>query len=313
MKIISAPGDIKTVKFERSVIAIGVFDGVHLGHKYLIRKMVVKAKALKVTSIVITFFPHPIHVLQPKIRLPLIVSLKHRLNLIEDLGTDVCVVIPFTKKFSRLSPRQFIEKHLVKKYHPREVFIGSDFRFGQGRRGDLILLKQNGNRFNFKVNIVPSVLLGSKVISSTLIRRLIEHGRLNLASRLLARKVSILGTVSRGYSRGRLFGFPTANINLSQEVIVPRGVYAVKVILGDKAYYGMANIGIRPSFNEHNELMNVEVYIFNFRKNIYGKEILVEFLKKIRVEKKFPAQENLIQQLKKDEILARKLLLKSAL
>lgn len=296
------------INFRNAVLAIGVFDGLHRGHQELIRKVIARAREIKGTAVVMTFWPHPVHVLKPEVRLPLLVSLEHRLRLMEDLGVDVCVVIPFTQQFSQLSPKEFIERYLAKKIKPVEVFVGYDFRFGHDRSGGLDLFRQEGEAYGFKVNILDAVKGEHHVISSTRIRELISRGELGRAARLLGRTVSLMGTVCRGDARGKALGFPTANIHLTCEVIPPNGVYAVRVTVGTRKFIGMANIGRRPTFHKEDGRINVEVHIFNFQKKIYGQEIIVEFFRKIRDERMFNSKDQLIGQLKRDERKARKLL-----
>lgn len=296
------------INFRNAVLAIGVFDGLHRGHQQLIKKVIARARKVKGTATVMTFWPHPVHVLKPEIRLPLLVSLEHRLRLLEDLGVDVCIVVPFTPQFSQLSPKEFIEKYLVRKIKPVEVFVGYDFRFGHDRSGGLDLFRTEGGEFGFKVNILQAVKGERHVISSTRIRELISRGDLSRASRLLGRTVSLMGTVCRGDARGKKLGFPTANINLSCEIIPPVGVYAVRVILGRKKFIGMANIGRRPTFHKEDGRINVEVHIFDFKRTIYGQEIIVEFFKRIRDERMFNSKDQLVAQLKRDEKKSRKLL-----
>lgn len=294
------------VRWRRPILAIGVFDGLHRGHQKLIQRIVRKAKAVGGTSLVMTFWPHPVHVLRPEVRLPLLVSLPHRLKLIELLGVDVCIVVNFTKSFSHLSPEKFVEQFLVKRIRPEEVFVGYDFRFGQNREGSFELFRQLGKKFGFRVKQLPAVKSREGVISSSRIRELISLGQLTQASRLLSRPVSVMGTVCRGDRRGKSLGFPTANLNPGSEVIPPCGVYVVRVFVGKRKFYGMANVGWRPSFKTEQHQINVEVHIFDFYKDIYHESILVEFLKKIRDEKIFNSRAQLIAQLKKDKATARR-------
>ena len=309
MNVISDIRKIKT-RFSNLVLAIGVFDGLHVGHQALIRQAVRRAKIIHGKTAVLTFFPHPLHVLRPEIYLPLIISLPHRIKLIEELGVDACMVVKFTKSFSRLSPKAFIEQYLMKRLKPTEVFVGEDFRFGQNRRGTLEFFKHEGERRGFHVNIFRPVKEKKGKIGSTLIRQLIIDGQLKEASHLLGRPVSIMGKVIVGNRRGQRLGFPTANIDPDNIVIPPVGVYAASVMINRKIYGAMANIGHRPSFDQADSKINVEIHIFDFEKNLYGKEIIVEFIKKIREEKIFFSPQKLIDQLKKDEQQARRRLRK---
>ena len=304
MKVISAAG---REKFKKPFLAIGVFDGVHRGHQILINRVVRKARAAGGTSVAMTFDPHPVHVLRPQIDCPLLVSVPHRLKLIEALGVDVCIVVRFTKKFSHLTPEQFIQDYLVKKIHPQEVFLGDDFRFGQNRSGDLDFLKEAARRCGFKVNIVPAVKFQKERISSTRIRKLIADGKLLAARRILGRRVSVLGKVVPGDSRGRKLGFPTANLECGGDPLIPPGVYLAYVILDKKIFQGIANIGFRPSFYKKREgKVLVEVHILDFNKNIYGREMVIEIIQRLRDEKEFLTPEALIAQIKTDEVKARR-------
>lgn len=307
MKVISRIGGIKK-KFTRPVLALGVFDGLHRGHRYLIDKVVKRARAIRGTSVVMTFFPHPRHVLRPHHFLPFLISLRHRLRLIEQMGVSVCFVANFTKQFSNLTSHQFARRYLLAGIKPREIFIGEDFRFGRGRSGSVEFLKTIGAQKGFAVHAIPRIKQGNWGISSSLIRKLILEGRLTLARRMLGRPVSILGKVIKGDGRGKTLGFPTANINSLGEIIPPCGIYAVNVILGRQMLKGAASIGYRPTFYKKRNNLTVEVFIFDFKKNIYGKEIEVQFVKKIRREKKFDSKEKLISQMKHDERKARSLL-----
>ena len=309
MKVIHGISHVEQ-RFRRPVLAIGVFDGVHRGHRQLIKRAIRRARSLKGVAVVMTFSPHPVHVLRPDVSLPLLTSLKHRLRLIEDLGADVCLVVRFTRRFARLSPEQFVGRYLRRKIGPEEIFVGDDFRFGHDRAGGLKELREAGRRYGFKVNIVKSVLRQGRNISSTLIRRYIQKGELRKAAGFLGHPVSVSGRVIRGASRGKKLGYPTANIKPISEIIPPPGVYLVRVLLDKKTYPGMANIGYQPSFRKKDSRqekhLHVEVHILDFRGEIYKKEVTLEILKKIRDEKKFPSSEQLAAQLRRDERRARR-------
>jgi riboflavin kinase/FMN adenylyltransferase len=279
---------------------------VHRGHQYLIKKMLAAARRLKLKAIVITFFPHPAHVLRAKRVLGYLTSLQDRLSLIGDLGVSACLVIRFDRSFARILPEKFIEDILVKKLGVKAVFVGDGFRFGKDRRGDIALLERLGAKYGYEAHAVSGLKQGREVISSTRIRRLISEGKLNKAGHLLGRPVFISGDVVKGARRGKGLGFPTANIAYEADILPPQGVYIVNMVLGGKAYPAIANIGTRPSFEKQNSKLHLEVYILDFSKNIYGKHVQVKFLKKIRNEKKFPSSQALIKQIQKDESLARK-------
>ncbi len=292
-------------QFKKPIVTIGIFDGVHRGHKKILRKVIREARRIGGTGIVITFSPHPSRVLDMIAPPPLLVSLKHRLRLISDEGLDAACVINFNEMFARRRARDFIKDVLVKRIGARGIVIGSEFRFGKGQKGDINLLKRLGKEFGFYAEGVPLLKIGSAPVSSTRIRRLITGGKLNAAARLLGRPVSILGTVVKGKARGRMLGFPTANIDLHHEAIPPSGVYAVYAMLEGKRYKGVLNIGFRPTFKraggERGIEPTVEVHISGFNKNIYGKDIEVIFAKKLRPEKKFPGECGLIKQIRIDE------------
>lgn len=307
MNIIYGIGKAKRA-LKNAVLAIGVFDGLHVGHQKLIRAAVKRAKSIGGPAVVMTFSPHPVQVLCPDSYLPFVVSLPHRLGLIERLGVATCVVVRFTKRLSRLTAQQFIKRYLVDHIHPAEVFVGRDFRFGRDRGGSVECLREAGRKYGFKIRVVSPVAAGGKKIGSSRIRRLITEGKLHLAGRFLGRRVSVTGRVVRGNGRGKTLGFPTANIHPCNEVIPPVGVYAVRVAAGKRHFGGMANVGRRPSFKGKGNHVNVEVHIFDFKKTLYGKEIAVEFIKKIRDEKMFGSRKKLIAQLKRDEIRSKSIL-----
>jgi len=307
MRVIYGIGKVKKI-FQNAVLAIGVFDGVHIGHQKLIRMAVERAKAIKGEAVVMTFSPHPVQILHPQNYLPYVVSLSHRLKLIEHLDVAACVVVRFTKKFSQLSPQQFVKRYLMDSIQPKEVFVGDDFRFGQNRQGTLELFEAAGRQYGFKVNAISSVQGGDKKIGSSRIRQLILNGKLRLAARFLGRDVSVMGKVVRGDGRGKLLGYPTANIRPDNEVIPPVGVYAVRVLIDDKKMKGMANVGHCPSFKKEVEAVNIETHIFDFSESLYDKDIIIEFIKKIRSEKKFSSENKFIAQLKRDEIKSRLIL-----
>lgn len=307
MKVIYNIGAIKR-KLKNAVLAIGVFDGIHIGHQKLIKSAVKKAKAVNGQAIVLTFFPHPVEVLQPKKFMPHITSLSYRLKLIEELDVAMCVVVKFTKKFSAISPRAFIERYIVNALEPKEVMIGEDFRFGKNREGTLEYLKEEGTKHGFKVNVISSVKGAGKKIGSSQIRHLISDGKLEDVKKYLGRNVSILGKVVRGNALGKKLGFPTANINPDKEIMPPCGVYAVRILVGKKTYNGMANIGHRPSIKRKKNPINIEVHLFDFKRDLYGKKIIVEFVKRLRDEKKFTSLKNLQAQIVRDEKKARQIL-----
>lgn len=222
------------------------------------------------------------------------------------MGVDACAIVKFTKKIASLNPREFVETYLVKTLQAYEVVVGSDFHFGKNREGDVHLLQELGKLYGFRVAIVPPLMKRRHKISSTTIRNLVNKGRLKEIKNLLGRSFSLLGKVQRGDGRGRKIGFPTANINISCDETLLRGVYIVEIVIDGKIFQGMANVGHRPSFSGMRKKINVEVHIFGFKRNIYGQEIEIRFLKRIRDEKRFSSIRQLVEQLKKDEQAAKK-------
>jgi riboflavin kinase/FMN adenylyltransferase len=284
--------------FRKSVVAVGVFDGVHKAHRFIIRSCVKEAERIGARSVVVTFWPHP----QGKNSL---YSLKHRLRIIEGMGVSDCVIISFNHKFSRVSAQSFVKNILVDKLHTQAVYVGKNFRFGKNAEGDVELLKKLSRVYGFKMRAFEVRKVGRHVISSTLIRDLITRGKLRRAEKILLRPVTVLGTVIKGELLATKLGFPTANINPHHEILPPKGIYAVRVILGRKTFPAICYIGGRPTFfkrkpNSLADTPTIEVHIFNFNKNIYGKDIEIQFMQKIRDEKKFACRLALVNQIKKD-------------
>lgn len=297
MKVIYGINKIR--KFKKPVVALGVFDGVHLGHRNILKAVVDKAKRIKGTSMVVTFSPDP-H------REESLYSLEHRLRLIGDSGLDACIVIKFNKAFSQIPAEDFIKDILVNKVGVQYIYVGRNFRFGRQAKGDFTILEKLSCIYNFKLKAFDIIKTNNHPISSTYIRRLIRKGRLNTAGELLSRPVSVLGTVIRGTSLASRLGFPTANINPHHEVLPPSGIYAVSVIFNHKKFKGVCYIGRRPTFKLQRE-QHIEVYIFNFKKNIYGKYLEIQFVKKIRNDRKFSSERSLVRQIKKDIATTKKI------
>lgn len=305
MKIIYGINNIE--RFKKPVVALGVFDGVHKGHRFIIKQAVKKARQIKGTSVVLTFHPHP----QKEQSL---YSLAHRLRLIEELGVDVCIVVKFNPAFSKISAKDFIKDILIAKIGANFIYIGKNFRFGKSAIGDYRLLNKLTGVYNFKLKVFDIIKANHLIISSTYIRRLIKQGNLTAAEKLLQRPVAVFGTVIKGISLARKLGFPTANIDPHHEVLPPSGVYVVKVILDNRVLHGVCNIGIKPTLlAKPDELgdgpqKHIEVYILDFNRNIYGKDLEIQFIRKIRDEKKFASISLLARQIKKDIGFSRKII-----
>lgn len=278
---------------------MGVFDGVHLGHRRILKAAVGKARRIKGTSMVVTFWPHPQ-------REGSIYSLEHRLRLISEVGMDTCIVIRFNKRFSQMPAEDFIRDILVNKIGAQYIYVGRNFRFGREGRGNFKTLERLSRLHNFKLKLFAMVRVDNRPISSTYIRSLITKGELSAAGRLLSSPVSVLGTVVRGTSLAAKLGFPTANIDPHHEVLPPPGIYAVSVIFNNKELKGACYIGTKPTFRLEQQ-KHIEVHIFNFNKNIYGKYLEIQFVEKIRNDKKFSSQESLARQIKKDVTRTKKI------
>lgn len=300
MKTIFGLSNIRE-RLENTVVVIGVFDGLHRGHRYLMRKAIALAKDSGRTSVCVTFHPHP----QGE---PYLISLKHRIKLIAELGFDYCLVISFNSGFRAVSARGFVEDILVRFFKPWRVLVGEDFRFGYKAKGDIKLLEGLGRELGFTLNPVRKLRVAKRIISSKGIRSLIRSARLKEAEAFLGRRVSVLGTVIHGAKWGRVLGYPTANINPHHEVLPKEGVYAVRVLYKDKEYGGLCNIGRRPTFNLKDEDRVIEAHLFDFKKNIYGEDLEIQFIRKIREEKKFHLICLLSQQIQKDSRKARSIL-----
>jgi riboflavin kinase/FMN adenylyltransferase len=303
MKVIYGINKIR--KFRKPVLALGVFDGLHRGHRRILKAVADKAKRIRGTSTVVTFWPHPQ-------REGSIYSLEHRLRLISEVGIDICIVIRFNKRFSQIPAEDFIRGILVNKIGAQYIYVGRNFRFGKEARGDFKTLDKLSHMYNFKLKAFDIIKINNQPISSTYIRRLIAKGKLSAAGKLLSRPVSVLGTVIKGTSLASRLGFPTANINPHHEVLPPSGVYTVSAIFNNKKFKGVSYIGTRPTFSRQGGIprryvggkqqkqKHIEVYIFNFKKNIYGKYLEIQFIKKIRNERKFNSPQYLVKQVKKD-------------
>ncbi len=297
MKVIYGLNKVK--KFKKPVVAMGVFDGVHRGHRNILKAAVAKAQSINGTSVVLTFWPHP----QKEESL---YSLKHRLRLIEEIGVDASAVINFNQKFAKLSAVDFIRDILIKIIGAHYVYVGKNFRFGKGAEGDFRVLQKLSKKYNFKLKLFNVIKKNNFPVSSTYIRNLIRAGKLSAAGKLLTRPVGILGTVIKGSSLAKHLGFPTANIDPHHEVIPPPGVYTVCVIFKGKKFKGICYIGSKPTIKppatsrKPPAKKHIEVHIFNFNKKIYGKYLEVQFIRKIRGEKKFASILSLAEQVKKD-------------
>ena len=297
-------------EFKNSVITFGTFDGFHHGHKKIASKIISLAKEFKGESILVTFHPHPRSIIYPKDKsLRLITSLDEKLELFKKLGLDHVVVVPFSFEFSRLSPKEYVEKFILENFKPSCVVIGYDHKFGLNRQGDFNLLKQYAEEKKFKLEKIEKQELEEITISSTKIRTAIEEGRIQDANFLLGYNFQLSGTVVHGDKIGRKIGFPTANLTLiDEDKIIPKeGIYAAKVKVDGVEGGCMVYIGRRPTVDSDLK-KNIEVHIFEFNSNIYNKIMTIEFVEFIREDEKFDSLELMTNQLRLDKVRAEEIL-----
>lgn len=296
--------------FNQPILTLGTYDGVHIGHQAILEKLVKRAKAAGKESVLFTFHPHPRMVLNPESHgVKLIDTIEEKLVKLEALGLDTVILFPFTKEFSLLSAEEFVKQILVDTIHISEIHIGYDHHFGKNREGSFTELVDLGKQFGFEVHETSAITVGETAISSTKIRNALLEGNTTLASAFLGKPYSITGEVIHGNKLGRTIGFPTANIQLDQDKILPNlGVYAVKVFIKEQLFQGVLNIGKKPTVKQ-TETISAEVFIFDFDQDIYGETIKVDFYTYLRGEQRFDSVNSLKLQLSKDAEMARTVLL----
>ncbi len=280
------------------LLTIGVFDGVHLGHKYLISQLKEHARQQNLLSGVVTFRQHPQEVLSLQTRLPFLTDIAERTNLLKNEGVDAIITLSFTHELAQLSARQFI--NLLKKYlRLRGVVIGPDFALGRNREGNTNTLHTLGQDMNFSVTVIPPIVINGEVASSTAIRKALADGDMKRVHNLVGRPFSLHGRVITGAGRGIELGFPTANLDIDPEQALPAdGVYATWAYIDDKAYQSMTNIGKRPTFGGSERI--VEVYLLDYHSHLYGHELKINIMERLRGEKQFDTAEELKKQITKD-------------
>ncbi len=288
-----------TGKFPYPVVAIGNFDGVHIGHQAIFRMLSDTAKKKNGTSIVLTFEPHPLRIIAPERAPKILTPYKDKITFIKSFDVDVVICVNFTREFAHIEAEEFVEKILYRTIGAQEIFIGSNYRFGKGRKGSPQLLKELGEKFGFKVNVVEDIRINDVTVSSSRIRTLIAKGKIEEAAALLGRQYSVIGIVIEGAKRGKsLLNTPTANIAIFSELLPKDGVYAVTVDMDGKTYRGAANVGYNPTFED--KKFSFEVHILDFDGNLLGKMLRVNFIKRIRDEIKFSNVNDLTRQIRKD-------------
>ncbi len=285
---------------------IGSFDGIHRGHQALLKPLIAGARAAGAASVLVTFEPHPRCVIDPDHCPPLLTTLEEKTWLLDQLGLDHVVVIPFTPQIAALSAATFMER-LLRGIELRRIVVGENHRFGHGRRGDPALLRRLGARHGFTVEIAPTMVRGAELISSSRIRRLVLLGQVRAAAQLLGRDYVIRSTVEHGAKRGRQLGFPTANLQIAPNKLLPaNGIYAARADLEDVTYAGALSVGFRPTFG--GSTVTVEVFILDFDADIYGRLLTVWFVQRLRGEKRFVTVPALQKQMARDVENARRII-----
>ncbi len=304
MKVVRTPDQIEGTN--GVVLTLGNFDGIHLGHQKILKTLKERAEKTGLPSVVYTFEPHPRKVVSPEKGPPLIITQEEKIALIEGFGIDYLLLAHFTKEFAATHPREFVEDVLAKRLRVREVWVGHDYSFGRGREGSVEYLKEMAERLGFRVGVIPAFKKEGVIVSSSLIRRLVKEGDVKRAATFLGRPFSLTGKVVKGEDRGTELGFPTANIEVREELLPKEGVYAGLSTIEGRRYQSVVNVGRAPTFDRKKTI--VETHILDFSGIIYGKDIRVTFVDRIRDEKKFPTVEELTEQIKKDITMARRLL-----
>ena len=294
--------NLKSYSSEKeSVLTIGTFDGIHIGHNKILKTLVEESKKNKLSSLIITFFPHPRMILQKSNEIKMIDTMDEKIHLLEKAGIDNLIIHPFDHNFSKIRAKDFVEDILVNKLKIKQIIIGYDHRFGKDREASVEDLKKFGLDYMFNVNEIPAQEIDSIAISSTKIREAILTGEIKKCNEFLGRNFMLTGKVVYGEGLGKKINFPTANIKIKEnyKIIPKNGVYLVKTTLNSNMYFGMMNIGVRPTVGGKNK--SLEIHFFNFKDNIYNKTISIEIISKIRDEEKFSSIDELKIQLKKDE------------
>lgn len=295
--------DISEIKKEAdTAVTIGTFDGLHVGHQHILDVLIEKASKNGCRTFVVTFEPHPRLVLAKESGIKILTPIEEKIKVFENSGIENLLILNFTKEFSQQTSVEFIEKLIIEKIGAKEIVIGYDHKFGKDRGGDENTFRDLSDKYDFNVTVVPAKKINGEIVSSTKIRHALNEADLDKVYAYLNRNYFFYGKVVKGAGRGRTLGFPTANVELfnNKKLIPKSGVYAVRCYLNEAVHFGVMNIGVRPTFENLDETV-IEVHIFNFNEDIYGENIEIEFLKRIRDEKKFNSKEELIEQIEKDK------------
>ena len=302
MKIFHSINDF--VSSKKTILTLGTFDGVHIGHRKILEKLTQNVENGKYESLVLTFFPHPRMVLQGQSEVKLLTTIAEKIELLEKSGIENLVIHPFDEDFSKLTALEFVKKVLVDQLHIQKIIIGHDHRFGRNRTANIDDLIAFGKEYGFEVEQISAQEIEAVSVSSTKIRKELKEGNVTLANEYLGYDYFLTGTIIKGKQLGRTIGFPTANIKVLEEYkLIPKnGVYIVKSCIDQKTVFGMMNIGLNPTIPS--EKLSIEIHYFNFDADLYDRKIVVSILKYIRPEQKFDSVDLLKAQLEKDKVTA---------
>jgi riboflavin kinase/FMN adenylyltransferase len=290
-------------KADNTILTLGIFDGVHLGHKKIFEKLKKKAALSNCRNLIITFSPHPRNVINGSGTIKLLTTIDEKIKLFEESGIENLLILNFTKEFSQQSSETFFKDYIIERIGIKEIVVGYDHHFGKGRSGDVNTLRKMGIEYGFEVTTVEPFKINDEAVNSTKIRKALSEGNIKTASTFLGRNYSFNGIVIEGDKRGRELGFPTANIRIdNEEKLLPAlGIYAVEFMFDDEKHKGLLSVGIRPTFDNSGRIIP-EVYLYDFNRDIYNKKISVKIIEWIRAEEKFPSAEALVEQMQKDKI-----------
>ncbi len=294
--------DISEVELNKNtILSLGTFDGIHIGHQQIIKTVVEKASLNQRRNFLITFYPHPRSIISKDASVKLLTTSEEKISILETLGIKNLLIIKFTEEFSQIAPDDFILNYIINRIGVKEIVIGFDHHFGKGRSGNKDTLKKFGEKHDFTVSEIGECKINGETVNSSKIRKALADGNVETANSFLGRYYSLSGTVVIGDKRGRKLGFPTANIKIENEKLLPSlGIYAIEAVLGKEKFYGLLSIGRRPTFYDSGEIIP-EAYIFDFDRDIYGGKITVNLVERIRGEEKFNTADELVSQMKKDK------------
>jgi len=303
LKIFHSINDFSSPK--KTILTLGTFDGVHIGHKKILEKITQNTENEKYESLVLTFFPHPRMILQEESAIKLLNTITEKIDLLEKTGIENLVIHPFDESFSRLTAEEFVREILVEQFHIQKIIIGHDHRFGRNRTANIDDLIDFGKKYGFEVEQISAQEINEISVSSTKIRNALEEGDIVLANKYLGYEYFLTGTIIKGKQLGRTIGFPTANLKIEENYkLIPRnGVYIVSSIINNKTVFGMMNIGLNPTVNGENQ--TIEIHFFDFEADLYHQKITVSLLHRIRSEQKFDSVVLLKEQLEKDQNYAK--------